>query len=68
LLPFVGSYTSAQGINVLRQDIAEFISRRDGYPATYKDIFLTNGGAEGVEVSQWISGFKLGSLLLPSRL
>lgn len=49
---FAGSYTSAQGINVLRQDIAEFISQRDGYPATYEDILLTNGGAEGIEVNQ----------------
>ena len=55
LLPSAGSYTSAQGINVLRQDIAEFISRRDSHPATCKDIFLTNGGAEGIEVSQEIS-------------
>lgn len=46
----ISSYTSAQGINVLRQDIAEFISRRDSHPATCKDIFLTNGGAEGIEV------------------
>lgn len=46
----IGSYTAAQGIAILLQDIAEFISRRDGYPACAKDIFLTNGGSEGIEV------------------
>ena len=49
---FAGSYTAAQGITVVRQDIADYISQRDGYPTTYEDIFLTNGGAEGIDVSQ----------------
>lgn len=45
-----GSYSSTQGITVVRQDIADFIAKRDGYPACYEDIFLINGGAEGIEV------------------
>ena len=48
---FVGSYTSTQGISVLRQDVAHFISERDSYPAVADDILLTNGGAEGIEVN-----------------
>ena len=35
---FTGSYTSAQGINVLRQDVANYITQRDSYPADYEDI------------------------------
>ncbi|KAJ7356046.1 glycerol-3-phosphate O-acyltransferase 2 [Desmophyllum pertusum] len=46
----ISSYTSTQGINVVRQDIAHFISQRDGYPAVYEDILLTNGGSEAIEV------------------
>lgn len=48
---FTGSYTSAQGINVLRQDVANYITQRDSYPANCEDIFLINGGAEGIDVS-----------------
>ncbi|XP_074616609.1 alanine aminotransferase 2-like isoform X1 [Acropora palmata] len=46
----IGSYSSTQGITVVRQDIADFIAKRDGYPACYEDIFLINGGAEGIEM------------------
>ncbi|XP_022791360.1 alanine aminotransferase 2-like isoform X3 [Stylophora pistillata] len=46
----VGSYTATQGINVVREDIANFISQRDGHPAVADDIYLTDGGAEGLEV------------------
>lgn len=48
---FTGSYTSSQGINILRQDVANYITQRDSYPANCKDIFLINGGAEGIDVS-----------------
>lgn len=46
----IGSYTSTQGITVVREDIANFISQRDGHPAVSSDIYLTDGGAEGLEV------------------
>lgn len=51
IYPFTGSYTPAQGINVLRQDVANYITQRDSYPANREDIFLINGGAEGIDVS-----------------
>jgi len=35
----------------VRQDIAHFISQRDGYPAVPDDILLTDGGSEGIAVS-----------------
>ena len=49
---FAGSYTAADGIDIVRQDIAHFISQRDGYPAASDDIVLTSGGAEGIEVNR----------------
>ena len=30
--------------------MADYITRRDGYPAIHEDILLLNGGAEGIEV------------------
>ena len=51
IYPFTGSYTSAQGLNVLRQDVANYITQRDSYPENCEDIFLINGGAEGIDVS-----------------
>ena len=50
IYPFTGSYTSAQGLNVLRQDGANYITQRDSYPENCEDIFLINGGAEGIDV------------------
>ncbi|CAH3182199.1 unnamed protein product [Porites evermanni] len=50
----ISSYTSAQGINVLRQDVANYITQRDSYPANCEDIFLINGGAEGIDVMMGI--------------
>ncbi|XP_068698507.1 alanine aminotransferase 2-like [Montipora foliosa] len=46
----ISSYSSTQGIGTLRQDVADYITRRDGYPAIHEDILLLNGGAEGIEV------------------
>jgi len=50
----ISSYTAAEGINVVRQDIAHFISQRDGYPAASDNIVVTSGGAEGIEVMMGI--------------
>lgn len=52
----ISSYTATQGISVLRQDVANFITQRDrGYPATHEDILLTNGGAEAIDVMMGIA-------------
>jgi len=47
-MPNVGAYSNSQGLETPRQQVAEFISARDGYPATANNIFLTNGASEGV--------------------
>ena len=47
-VPSVGAYSDSQGIQLVRQHVAEFITARDGYPASPKDIFLTDGASAGV--------------------
>ena len=47
-VPSVGAYSDSQGIGLVRQHVADFISARDGYPASPKDIFLTDGASAGV--------------------
>ena len=46
-----GSYTDSQGISVIRQHVADFITRRDGpqYPADPSKLFLLNGATEGIK-------------------
>ncbi|MCP4196260.1 MAG: aminotransferase class I/II-fold pyridoxal phosphate-dependent enzyme [Proteobacteria bacterium] len=43
-----GAYTNSQGLKSVRSQIADFIEKRDGYPAMASDIFLTNGASSGI--------------------
>lgn len=45
----VGSYSHSQGIPHIRQNVAKFIERRDGYPANPDHIYLTQGASSGVQ-------------------
>ena len=45
----VGAYSGSQGVEVVRAEVAEFISKRDGCPANKDDVFLTNGASDGVK-------------------
>lgn len=47
-MPGLGAYSESQGFSTVREDIAAFIERRDGFPADASSIFLTNGASEGV--------------------
>ncbi|XP_031565137.1 alanine aminotransferase 2-like isoform X2 [Actinia tenebrosa] len=44
----MGAYSDSAGLEVIRKDVAKFIENRDGYPANYKDIYLTSGASEGI--------------------
>lgn len=44
-----GAYTDSSGLLLVRQQVANFLLRRDGYPAEPKDIYLTTGASEGVK-------------------
>jgi len=45
----IGAYTHSQGLQYIRNHVAEFIEDRDGYPANPADIYLTNGASSGVK-------------------
>jgi len=45
----VGAYTESQGLSIVRHQVAQFISARDGVPAIKENIFLTDGASKGVE-------------------
>lgn len=45
----VGAYSHSQGIPLVRQRVADFIAKRDGYPADPNSIFLTAGASPGVQ-------------------
>lgn len=45
----VGAYSHSQGIPIVREEVAEFISQRDGYTASADQIFLTDGASAGVK-------------------
>lgn len=44
----VGAYSHSKGIHHIRENVARFIEKRDGYPADPENIFLTQGASAGV--------------------
>jgi alanine transaminase len=44
----VGAYSQSAGAPGLRESVAKFIERRDGYPADSADIYLSAGASSGV--------------------
>jgi alanine transaminase len=46
-----GAYSQSAGIPFIRQAVADFISRRDGIPASKEMIILTDGASKGVQAS-----------------
>ncbi|KAK1053672.1 alanine transaminase [Friedmanniomyces endolithicus] len=44
----VGAYSQSQGAAGIRQSVADFIERRDGYPADAQSIYLSAGASSGV--------------------
>ncbi|XP_063995946.1 alanine aminotransferase 1 [Diachasmimorpha longicaudata] len=45
----VGSYSESAGIEVIRKHVARYIQDRDGIPADYKNIVLSNGASDGIK-------------------
>jgi len=45
----IGAYSDSQGIAIVRQQVADFISKRDGVPADPANVFLTDGASKGVQ-------------------
>ncbi|KAK3115881.1 alanine transaminase [Teratosphaeriaceae sp. CCFEE 6253] len=44
----VGAYSQSQGAPGIRQSVADFLERRDGYPADPASIYLSAGASSGV--------------------
>ncbi|KAJ5662045.1 alanine aminotransferase [Penicillium maclennaniae] len=44
----VGAYSHSQGAPGIRDSVAKFIEKRDGFPANSQDLFLTAGASSGV--------------------
>ncbi|KAF3761507.1 PLP-dependent transferase [Cryphonectria parasitica EP155] len=44
----VGAYSASNGVPAIRQSIADFLERRDGFPASESDIYLSAGASSGV--------------------
>lgn len=67
-IPSVGAYSESQGISVVRDEVAQFLLDRDGFPADPASIFLTNGASDGVRLCMQTimrdpsSGFKDGCM------
>jgi alanine transaminase len=61
-----GAYTGSQGVLQFRQNVADFISERDGHPAYPGNIFLTNGASTAIElVLTTIIGSDLDGVMIP---
>ncbi|KAI9319115.1 pyridoxal phosphate-dependent transferase [Dichotomocladium elegans] len=62
----VGSYSHSQGIPHIRENVAKFIERRDGYPANPDHIFLTQGASAGVQtVLQMLTKDNKSGIMIP---
>ncbi|TFY80356.1 hypothetical protein EWM64_g3655 [Hericium alpestre] len=61
----LGAYSHSQGVPFIRQNVAKFIEKRDGYPSNPNHIFLTGGASAGVSllISTLISSPKSGILI-----
>lgn len=44
-----GAYSHSKGVPFIRQSVADFIERRDGFPANPEHIFLTDGASAGIK-------------------
>eukprot|EP00798_Chlamydomonas_sp_ICE-L_P015020 gene15020-21092_t len=46
----VGAYTDSRGNPLVREEVAQFIEKRDGLPSNADDIFLTDGASVSVRL------------------
>ena len=45
-----GAYSDSSGVRVVREDIAKYITDRDGHPCSADDVFLCTGASDGIKV------------------
>lgn len=62
----VGAYSHSQGNPHVRKSVADFITRRDGFPSNPSDIFLTGGASAAVSyLLQVLSSSDKSGFLIP---
>ncbi|KAI8378502.1 pyridoxal phosphate-dependent transferase [Blakeslea trispora] len=62
----IGAYSHSKGITHIRENVAKFIERRDGYAANPDHIFLTQGASEGVQkVIQLLTQNNTSGVMIP---
>ncbi|KAH6663605.1 aminotransferase class I and II [Plectosphaerella plurivora] len=44
----VGAYSASNGVPAIKESVAKFIERRDGFPANPANIYLSGGASSGV--------------------
>ncbi|XP_035205065.1 alanine aminotransferase 1-like, partial [Stegodyphus dumicola] len=52
-----GPYTDCPGMPIVRQQVAKFIQNRDGVPASFEDIILSNGATDALRVCPFFSQY-----------
>lgn len=45
----IGAYSDSSGVRVIREDIASYITNRDGHPCNPDNIFLCTGASDGIK-------------------
>lgn len=45
----LGSYSDSAGVQIIRKDVADYISKRDGQSASFENIFLSAGASDGIK-------------------
>lgn len=60
-----GAYTESQGIPIVRDEVAKFITERDGYAADPSQIFITDGASPAVQrmLQMIIAGPEVGVMI-----
>lgn len=46
----LGAYSDSQGLEGIRNNVAKYISERDGYASDPSLIYLTSGASEAIRV------------------
>jgi len=47
--PSVGAYSHSKGLEIVRQEVAQFLKKRDGFDADPETIFLSDGASPAVK-------------------
>merc|ERR1719474_2292731 len=62
----IGAYTNSRGLLTVRESVAEYLHRRDGFKANAEHIFLTTGASAGIKYTiQCLASKSTDGILIP---